>query len=139
MPSESLGGAARFTDRILEQLLLLRAGDGVELVESRDPRGLWEHRFRAGGDVVRVILDSTVLEVRAYAGNDVVGTGRVPERVLGMLVGDVPLPDDMGRGTTVEEARAALRAIVGNWRRRNARLAISSPNVARHPDGWNGA
>ncbi len=129
--------SAGYAERILEQLLRLRALDAVKFEESGDPEGLHRHRFRSGGWQCEIDVDMTVLELRAYQGNDVVATARIPENIANMLIGKKPVPREVATGASASEACAALRAVIGDWRSKNARVRISSPNVARHPDGWN--
>ncbi len=132
----------RYSDRILEQLLRLRAADALPL-RSGDaaqlPERIWRFEFRAGGWPVHIDLDDTVLEVRVHHGRESIAKGRVPEGLMRVLLGSRPAPTGLAAGASAEESMAALRAIVGDWRRGNARVFIDSPSVARHQDGWNNA
>ncbi len=127
---------ATYTPRILEQLLKLRAAGALPLRRLPEVEGLWRWGFRAGGMRVEIDLDSTVLELRAYAGRHVIAVGRVRAPVFAALTSGA---EGVRDSRAADESLAALRAIVGEWRTRNARLFMEPPRVARHPDGWNNA
>jgi len=131
--------STRFSERLLEPLLRLRATGALEPREDAAARGAYRWSFRAAGRPVQVDLDTTVLELRAYEGRETLATGRVPERVMRVLVGQEDAPPATDDGVTAGEALDALRAIVRDWRRRNARVDMEPPRTARHPDGWNNA
>ena len=120
--------------RIQECLLALKEAGALPLRQSAPDSGVFRFRLRAGGWPIDVDLDDTVLEVRAYHGNDTVATGRVREVVMNGLLEN---PGD-GRQPTREEL-APLRAVVSDWKKSNARIFMNSPHVARHSDGWNNA
>jgi len=127
----------RYADRILEQLVkLCAASASTPFARLESPDGIWRFTFRAGGWPVQVDIDSTVLEVRVYHGRQVIAMGRVTAPVFAALTGAEPLAKG---SASADECIAALRAIVADWRRRNARVYMEPPRVARHPDGWNNA
>lgn len=130
-------GETRFAERILEQLLRLRAAHALPLEPLTNPEGVHRWTFRAGGWPIQVDLDETVLEMRVYHDRQTVATGRVPANVMGALLGRSAI--DAGGAVSPEDCMAALRAIVADWRRNNARVFMEPPRVARHPDGWNNA
>jgi hypothetical protein len=122
-----------YHERIQEHLLALKEGGTLPLAESEAGSGIWRFRARAAGWPIDIDLDTTVLEVRAYHGNDLVATGRVRAPIMKALVeptdARAPGKDDL----------APLRATVRHWKESNARIFMKSPDVARHPDGWNQA
>jgi hypothetical protein len=130
-------GEARYSDRILEQLLKLRSVHALPLRELETPAGLHRFQFRAAGWPVQVDLDETVLEMRVYTGRQTIATGRVAPEVMSAVLGRTPI--DAGGAVSADDCIAALREIVGDWRSRNARVHMEPPRVARHPDGWNNA
>jgi len=130
-------GDARYNERILEQLLRLRAAHALPLRALEAPTGVSRWTFRAGGWPIQVDLDETVLEMRVYAGRQTISTGRVPPTVMSALLGRRPI--DTGGAVAADDCVAALREIVADWRRRNARVFMEPPRTARHPDGWNNA
>lgn len=125
-----------FHRRLQHQLLRLRSAGALALEEVPGVRDVHRFRFRVGGHSIVIDLDSTVLELRAYRGNDTIAVGPVESDVMSTIVGRLPMPSDYPTATA-EEARADLRSVVSEWARKNARVHMSSPDVARHPDGWN--
>ena len=130
-------GQSGYADRILEQMLKLRAAHALPLRQLESPAGLSRWTFRADGWPVQIDLDDTVRELRVYTGRQVIATARVDADVISALLGRRPI--DAGGAVSADDCIAALRGIVADWRRRNARVHMSSPRVARHPDGWNRA
>lgn len=130
-------GEARFSDRILEQILKLRSAHALPLHALDTPQGVHRWTFRAGGWPVQIDLDETVFEMRVYSGRQVIATGRVSPEAMTALLGRRPI--DPGGAVSVDDCLAALREIIADWRRRNARVFMEPPRVARHPDGWNNA
>ncbi len=128
-----------FSTRILEQLLKLRAAGALDMKAMSEPKGLYTWSFRAAGWLVEVHLDETVVEMRVYHGRHTISTGRVPPRLFPVLVGATELPAGSSNGVSTDESMAALRAIVGDWRRKNPRVFMEPPRTARHQDGWNNA
>ena len=57
----------------------------------------------------------------------------------GILVKGAELPPGSSDGVSADKAMATLRAIVGDWRRKNPRVFMEPPRTARHQDGWNNA
>ncbi len=127
---------ASYRERILEQLINLRAADALPLAESDGPGGIYTWGFRAAGWPIELLLDMTVLEIRVYHGRHTIATGRVNAPLMAILVGRLPVPAQLA-GASEDEALAALRAIVAHWRERNPRVFMEPPRTARHPDGWN--
>lgn len=125
--------------RILEQLLRLREAQALDLRETAPGRGVWKWRFRAGGWPVDVVLDSNVLEMRVYHDRDEVAMSRVPSPVMDRLVARELPPASGDRRPSADEAVAALREVVADWKRGNARIFIRPPAVVGHPDRGNGA
>jgi hypothetical protein len=124
--------------RMLEGLLRLRAAGGLGFAETAHGRGIWRWRFRAGGDVVVVDLDTTVLEMRCYHNRDEVAMGHVPQSVMDALLGRAPPPPAVPKADPAA-VLAELREVVADWRRGNARIDIRPPVKVGHPDNWNGA
>ncbi len=122
--------AQEFLQHLIE---LWRAG-GLRLGETARGSGVHRFSFRAGGWPIVVDLDTTVLEMRAYHQRDGIATRGVPARVMRALVTEDPKGDG-----SVKDALDALRGTVRRWKQDNARLYVRSPDVARHPDGWNRA
>jgi hypothetical protein len=137
-PKSSEHSANDFSTRILEQVLKLRAADAFDLQAKPEAKGLYTWSFRSGGWPVEVHLDEIVLEMRVYHGRHTISTGRVPPRLFPVLTGEAPVPGG-GAGVSADESLAALRAIVGDWKRKNPRVFMEPPRTARHPDGWNNA
>ena len=129
---------ARISDSLLQQVLNLRAVGALGLKETRPGSGVFRYRTRAAGWPVNIDLDTTVLEIRAYFGDDVevIATGPVPEQIMDALV-DPAASVTGSPGSDAKKAREAIRAIVSEWRAGNPRVFMHSPRVARHPDGWN--
>ena len=135
--SQHRQGDTRFSERIIEQLLRLRAAHAFPLRELESPEGLSRWKFRAGGWPIQIDLDETVLEMRVYNGRQTISTGRVSAQVMSALHGRTPI--DAGGAVSPEDCLTALRAIIADWRSKNARVFMAPPRVARHPDGWNNA
>lgn len=129
-PAETI----QYDAQIQECLLALKEAGALPLVQSSPDSGVYRFRMRAGGWPIDVDLDDTVLEIRAYHGNDTIATGRVRDVVMAGLLEN---PTE-GRTPTRDEL-APLRAVVSDWKQRNARIFMNSPDVARHSDGWNNA
>lgn len=126
-----------YARRFLEQTLLLRAAGGFEPREAAPGSGLWRWQFRSGGWPVDVVLDENVLEIRVYHGRDEVAMGRCPEPAMQVLLGRAPAPRD--GAPSAAETTAALRGLVAEWKKGNARIFIQPPAKVGHPDHWNRA
>lgn len=129
---------APYARRLQRELLRLRKAGAFTPQEVPGVRDVFRYQFRAAGWPIVVDLDSTVLEIRAYRDNDTIAVGPVTATVMSMLLGRLPLPDDFPQ-TSAKDAMNDLRTVVREWAEKNARVHMSSPNVARHPDGWNNA
>lgn len=125
-----------FEHMILEGIVALWNAGELKLKETPPGSGVHRYRFRAGGWPIDVDLDTTVLGLRVYHGRDVVANGSLSEPLMMALVGEGGPPPGQG---SASEAIARLRTAVSRWKDENARLGITSPHVARHPDGWNNA
>ncbi len=128
----------RYVTRILDQLLRLRAAGALPLAESRPGSGVWRFGFRAGGRMVSVDLDATVLELRCYHDREEVAMGPVRAETMDVLIGRLPVPADAPRSGEAE-CLAELRRIVADWRELNPRIDIRPPVKVGHPDNWNHA
>jgi len=125
----------RYHEEILRHLLELADAGALPLAESSPGSSVYEFHMRAAGWPIVISLDATVLELRAYHGRDLITTGPVSTPVTEGLVGCGPA----GQAAPTREQLAPLRATVKAWKNDNARLFMKSPDVARHPDGWNNA
>ena len=127
-----------FARRIVEQLLRLRAGNALPLVETAPGRAIWRWGFRAAGQPVSVDLDMTVLCLRVYHARDEVAMSPVDVATMEVLTGKRPVPAGVAKATEAE-CVAELRKIVADWRAGNPRIYMQPPATAGHPDNWNGA
>jgi len=123
---------------ILEQLLRLRAGNALPLVETAPGRGVWRYGFRAAGQPVSIDLDATVNTLRCYHHRDEVAMSPVMPAFMETLLGKRPVAAGTPAGTE-SECVAELRRIVAEWREGNARIYMRPPVKVGHPDNWNRA
>ena len=121
------------SDRVLNALLDLKEAGSLPLAQTKPGSGVWRFTFRAAGWPISVDLDTTVCMLRAYHGNDVIATGRVSERAIDALVEGAERPAPPPDRASLD----GLRAVVRDWKNSNAWIYTKSPDVARHPDGWN--
>jgi hypothetical protein len=126
-----------FPTRILLHLLALRENEALPLPEIAPGRGIFRYRFRAAGWPVTVDLDTSVLEMRVYHGRDEVAMTRVTERLMDELLGRAKPAKKSG--LTAEQALAALRQDIRDWKAGNPRIFVRPPVKIGHPDNWNGA
>jgi hypothetical protein len=124
--------ANRFHVRVQECLLQLAEFGALPLIESDPDSEVFRIRFRSAGNSVDIDLDRTVLEIRVYHERDVLTTGRVREEIMDALLGT-----GAGARQPTRAELAPLRQVVQDWKSRNARMYMRSPDVARHPDGRN--
>jgi hypothetical protein len=127
-----------FAARLLDQLLRLRAGGALPLVETAPGSGVWRWGFRAGGQPVTTDLDTTVCELRCYHDRDEVSMSPVRPGTMEMLLGKAPMPGDVPK-TTEADGVAEMRRIIKDWREDNPRLYMRPPVKVGHPDNWNRA
>jgi hypothetical protein len=136
--SEPQTAPYELADRIVAQLLRLRAAGGFDPRETAPGRGVWRWAFRAGGWPISVDLDLNVMEMRVYHDRDEVAMGRVRDDAMAVLLGRVPPPAEFGRAAP-EDVLADLRRIVADWKTDNARIFTRPPVKVGHPDNWNDA
>ncbi len=135
--SRARNAETRYSERILEQVLRLRAADALPMHEVPGAEGMHRWTFRAAGRRIQVDIDETVLGLRVYDGRQTISTGRVSAHAMAALLGRAPI--ETGGAVAAADCLAALREIVAAWREKNARVFMEPPRVARHPDGHNNA
>ena len=130
------GAAKDYGPRTIDALLALRAAGEFAPRETAPRSGVWRWQFRAGGWPVTVDLDAGVLCLRMVHDREEIAMCRVPGRAMDSLLGTAP---PATTSATAADAMAALRAVVSDWKKDNARLRIVPPVKVGHPDHWNRA